>query len=162
MARDRNPVDDRLLVGRISRPLVEVDRSRKGRQQDKLRERDVGALVGEWLHRAVTAMSVGNEDEVLLDTTLTHQQVLAAGVAAIERFRPVIAALWSGYLTVRSDVDAGFAAECAAFAGWHLLERMLAAAEHRPVLGAVERAGAGIGRTLLSAPDRFVDVLGLA
>jgi hypothetical protein len=123
--------------------------------------RDVGALVGEWLHRAVMTIPAAGDPD-MPDVTLTHEQILATGAAAIDEFRPWVASFYAGYLAVRGDQDDRFAARCCAFAGWHLLDRMVAAAERLPVLGPVERAGAGIGRTILAAPDRFVATLGLA
>lgn len=65
-----------------------------------------------------------------------------------------------------SGSGAGFApdptllARATAFAGWHLLDRMLASAAHSSRLSAAERAAAGIGRTALLTPEAFVSVLG--
>ncbi|QWF82473.1 class V lanthionine synthetase subunit LxmK [Amycolatopsis sp. CA-230715] len=123
--------------------------------------RDLGALIGEWLHRAVTEIPAAGDPD-LPDPALTHEQILAAGAAAIDEFRPWVAACYAGYQAVRGPRDDRFAARCCAFAGWHLLDRMVAAAERLPALGAVERAGAGIGRTILADPDRFTRALGLA
>jgi hypothetical protein len=103
--------------------------------------RDVGSFAGEWLYRS-----------------------------ALARSRSRITAFWRGYRSIRVQVDDGLAARATAFAGWHLLERMVAGAAQRPGSpGAaqrpgspgIERAAASIGRTALCAPDRFVTALGL-
>ncbi|MFL6120681.1 class V lanthionine synthetase subunit LxmK [Actinophytocola sp.] len=121
--------------------------------------RDVGAFVGEWLHHAVFSIRLAG-DEDAPEVRLSGDDIRAAIATAIDGFRPTVASFYAAY-RARRPVGDGFAARCCAYAGWHLLDRMLAATERQATLGAVERAGAGIGRTLVCAPDRFVDTVGL-
>lgn len=122
--------------------------------------RDVGGFAGEWLHRAILGIASSNDASVP-DLDPSHEAVVERGVKELERLRPHVVAFWAGYLEGSDRVDPGLAGRAAAFAGWHLLDRMLASAAQRPRLLAVERAAAGIGRTALLDPSRFVGVLGL-
>lgn len=121
--------------------------------------RDVGAFAGEWLHRAVLGIAAPPEPGAL-ETAVSTETIIARGVAELERLRPRTAAFWAAYRR-GGPVDETLAARATAFAGWHLLDRVLAAAGQRPKLSAVERAAAGIGRTALLAPEQFVATLGL-
>ena len=49
----------------------------------------------------------------------------------------------------------------AQFAGWHMLDRMLASAATAHRLAPTTKAAAGIGRTLLLNPGDFASTLGL-
>lgn len=125
--------------------------------------RDVGAFVGEWLHRAVLDL---NRDEADTGAELDHEEVLARGARALARRQPVITAFWQAYSAIAvaggRSLDTGFASRAAAFAGWHLLDRLIAAAENRSRLSAFEWAGAGIGRQALLQPENTATVLGLS
>lgn len=123
--------------------------------------RDVGGFAGEWLHRAILGIA-SPRDASVPDLDPSHEAVIERGVAELERLRPHVVAFWAGYVRGSGRVDHDLAVRATAFAGWHLLDRMLASAAQRPRLLAVERAAAGIGRTALLDPPRFVDVLGLA
>lgn len=110
--------------------------------------RDVGAFAGEWLHRAVLEIvtSSGDLPATLLDGTLDPETVLSRGVAKIQRLRPRVQHFWAAYTAVRSELDPGFARRAAAVAGWHLLDRLLAAGHRRSRLSgssAPRRASAG-------------------
>ncbi|MCO5971633.1 class V lanthionine synthetase subunit LxmK [Actinoallomurus soli] len=116
--------------------------------------RDIGGFAGEWLYRAITAIPESARSDSGSDAPLTHRQILSAGAREIERRRPLIAAFWSGHRAERGAIDAGLAERSAAFAGWHLLDRVLSLAEHTPRIRAVDRAAFGIGRrVLLNAAD---------
>jgi hypothetical protein len=122
--------------------------------------RDIGSFAGEWLHRAVQAIAGAGADSVVGDV-VSHADIVSRIAGGIDRLRPLTAAFWSGYRQVRPDAEAGLATRAAAFAGWHLFDRMLAAARRSPRLSAVDRAAAGIGRTILLAPADFAGTLGL-
>jgi len=119
--------------------------------------RDVGSFAGEWLHYAVTSVAASDADA----QTLSHAEIAALIGEGIERVRPRIAAFWTGYRTARPAADASLATRAAAFAGWHMFDRMLAIARRTVRLRAVDRAAAGIGRTILLSPDSFPQTLGL-
>ena len=119
--------------------------------------RDVGSFAGEWLYRAAT----GWADRVAPDEPPSHEVILRYCADGIDRVRPVIAAFWSGYTRARPGHDPELPARAAAFAGWHLLDRMLAAARGAVRLGAIYRAAAGVGRTALRAPARSAATIGL-
>lgn len=122
--------------------------------------RDVGGFAGEWLHRAILGIA-SPQDASVPELDPTHAAVVERGVQELERLRPNVVAFWAGYREAAGSADPGLAERATAFAGWHLLDRMLASAAQRPRLRAVERAAAGIGRTALLDPARFVEVLGL-
>jgi hypothetical protein len=121
--------------------------------------RDVGSFAGEWLHQAALTMTAehGGEDT----DTLSHDEIVRRITAAIERMRPRIATFWAGYRGARPAADADLAVRAAAFAGWHMFDRMLAIARRSARLRAVDRAAAGIGRAILLAPGDFAATLGL-
>ncbi|UQA94435.1 class V lanthionine synthetase subunit LxmK [Streptomyces halobius] len=123
--------------------------------------RDVGAFAGEWLYRSVLDIVTnrGDGDVQFPDVELTHEQVLSRGAEKIERLLPLIRQFWRGYLTRRA-ADPGFGARATAFAGWHLLDRLVAGAAQAQRLSGIERAAAGIGRGALITPHRFAIVLG--
>ncbi|MFW6695686.1 class V lanthionine synthetase subunit LxmK [Streptomyces sp. MAR4 CNX-425] len=129
--------------------------------------RDVGAFAGEWLYRAVLEVPSQEDDGPDGDPAragsrpLSHQEVVARGVRELARLRTRTAAFWDGYRRTRPAADPGLAVRAAAFAGWHLIDRMFAAAETRPALTAVDRAAAGIGRSAVLHPEKFTAALGL-
>ncbi|GAA2816771.1 class V lanthionine synthetase subunit LxmK [Crossiella cryophila] len=129
--------------------------------------RDLGSFTGEWLYRSILDIVTTRGDTGVLgeisfaDITLTPAEVIGRGVRKFERLRPVVVAFWAGYREIRPAPAAGLAARAAAFAGWHLWDRMIAGAALSPQLGAVARAAAGVGRTVLLSPKSFVDTLGL-
>ncbi|MFF6998232.1 class V lanthionine synthetase subunit LxmK [Streptomyces sp. NPDC008313] len=123
--------------------------------------RDLGGFAGEWLHRAVLKMPAGLHRSP--GEPVSHDEVVATGTAELARVTPLIGAFHDGYTKARPDAvaqDPDLLVRATAFAGWHLLDRLLASAERSARLGAAERAAAGIGRTALLAPDAFVSVLG--
>ncbi|MDK9498217.1 class V lanthionine synthetase subunit LxmK [Streptomyces katrae] len=132
--------------------------------------RDVGAFVGEWLHRAV--LDIPSKDAELSGPSpqLSHQDVVERGVAELNRLRTRNVAFWEGYraatasapaASATSSADPGLPVRATAFAGWHLIDRMFASAEQRPRLTAIDRAAAGIGRSAVLHPEKFTTVLGL-
>ncbi|MFD7505237.1 class V lanthionine synthetase subunit LxmK [Streptomyces sp. NPDC059850] len=123
--------------------------------------RDIGGFVGEWLHRAV--LDIPSQDPAIAGPApqLSHRDVVERGVRELERLRTRNVAFWKGYREESGAVDPGLPARATAFAGWHLVDRMFAAAEQRPKLTALDRAAAGIGRTAVLRPARFAATLGL-
>nr|WP_329406303.1 class V lanthionine synthetase subunit LxmK [Streptomyces sp. NBC_00704] len=129
--------------------------------------RDVGAVVGEFLFRSVVGIAddefppadAGADD--LSAPGRAHAEVMSRGVGRLEAARPALTAFAEGYRSLRTASDQGLAVRAVAFAGWHLFDRVLAAAAFRSDLSPVHRAAAGVGRTALAAPDAFVAVLGL-
>ena len=123
--------------------------------------RDIGSFVGEWLHRAV--LDIPSQDPGMSGPApqLSHREVVDRGVRELERLRPKNVAFWEGYRKEASPSDPGLRVRAAAFAGWHLLDRVFAAAEQRPKLNAVDRAAAGIGRSAVLRPATFAATLGL-
>ncbi|MGV9304295.1 MULTISPECIES: class V lanthionine synthetase subunit LxmK [unclassified Nonomuraea] len=118
--------------------------------------RDVGAFAGEWLYRGVLGM-VGGED------SMSDREVIAGGARRFEALRPYIEAFWSGYLDARpaARADRELAARAAAFAGWHMMDRLIVAGFQRGRLSPLERAAAGVGRKILLNPADFTVTLGL-
>ncbi|WP_328872384.1 class V lanthionine synthetase subunit LxmK [Streptomyces sp. NBC_00287] len=125
--------------------------------------RDVGGFVGEWLYRVIQGIpqSIGREPGHVFGQDASHEDILRHGALEIDRLRPRITEFWQGYHETRPAADEDFVPRVAAFAGWHMLDRMLAGARYVVRLTAGDRAAAGIGRTVLMAPHDFISVLGL-
>ncbi|WP_331721259.1 class V lanthionine synthetase subunit LxmK [Streptomyces sp. NBC_00212] len=123
--------------------------------------RDVGGFIGEWLYRAVQGVSKSLAADSAFGHKAAHEDILKHGVAELERLRPKMAEFWSGYRGGSGPLDAQFAIRAAAYAGWHMLDRMMAAAVGAGRLSAADRAGAGIGRNVLLSPAGFTGLLGL-
>jgi hypothetical protein len=119
--------------------------------------RDVGSFAGEWLHQAITTMAASDGDA----DALSHAEILRRITAGIERERPRIVAFWAGYRHARPAGDLDLAVRAAAFAGWHMFDRMLAVARRFARLRAIDRAAAGVGRTILLSPAAHAQTLGL-
>ncbi len=123
--------------------------------------RDVGSFAGEWLFRAVTGWVNPAAPDPAAASRLSHQEIMRKCAEGLEDARPTISAFWSGYCAVRPRHDHGLAARAAAFGGWHLFDRMLAAARQSMQLSAVHRAAAGIGRAIMRAPSESAAAIGL-
>ncbi|MCX4762869.1 class V lanthionine synthetase subunit LxmK [Streptomyces sp. NBC_01275] len=122
--------------------------------------RDVGAFAGEWLHRSILDIVTTRGDSEFLDVELTHEAVLSRGVQKMQRLLPLVRGFWHGYRQVRPRLDATLATRATAYAGWHLLDRLMAGASRTSRLSGIERAAAGIGRAALISPEKFVATLG--
>jgi hypothetical protein len=125
--------------------------------------RDIGGFAGEWLYRVIQGIpkSISEDPGQTFGREATHEDILAHGAREIDRLRPRIEAFWAGYRETRPTLDDGFTTRVAAFTGWHMIDRMLAGAKFGTRLSAGDRAAAGIGRTVLLAPQNFTSVLGL-
>lgn len=116
--------------------------------------RDVGSCAGEWLHRAITG-------RLEPGVAPSHEDMLRHYEQGIERARPVISAFWRGYRQARPTRDPGLADRAAAFAGWHMFDRLLAGARRGVRLSAVDRAAAGIGQVIIGSPADAAPAIGL-
>lgn len=123
--------------------------------------RDVGGFAGEWLYRSILDIVTTRGDVVVDESILDHDSVLRRGAQKVERLRPRIQSFWRGYRETRSYVDDDFSARATAFAGWHMLDRLIAGSSYRARLSGIERAAAGIGRGILLDAERFSTVIGL-
>ncbi|WP_405671223.1 class V lanthionine synthetase subunit LxmK [Streptomyces sp. NBC_01530] len=124
--------------------------------------RDVGAWAGEWLYRAVLRIPVtGGEDDGTFGPTLSHDEILQRGQREIARVLPLVGAFWDGYRAHRPTPDPALPVRATAYAGWHLIDRLLASTRESARLSAIVRAAAGIGRTALLDPERFTSAVGL-
>ncbi|MFD7450931.1 class V lanthionine synthetase subunit LxmK [Kitasatospora sp. NPDC059827] len=121
--------------------------------------RDLGSLLGELLfHAVLSALSDLGADS---GSTPSHERILVRGTTSIRRHRPHIAAFWHGYArTSSAPPDRALATRAAAFAGWHMFDRLLAGSDEQARLSPVARAAAGIGRSLVLTPERAVSLLG--
>ncbi|WP_259446126.1 hypothetical protein [Streptomyces geysiriensis] len=131
----------------------------------------MGAFAGEWLFHATysvfapTEAGPGRPEESTAGFGLTHEEIVARGSASLRRHLPRIAAFWQGYLECRPQalaLDAGLSERAAAYAGWHMYDRLIATAESHATLNPVARAAAGIGRTVLLGPSAAARTLGLS
>lgn len=123
--------------------------------------RDVGNYAGQWLQRSMLDIVTSRGESAFLDIDLTHEVVMKRGVEHLGRLRSRIERFWVAYREQRGDVDPGLATRATAFAGWHLLDRLLASAARTTRVSGIERAAAGIGRAALVHPERFATALGL-
>ncbi|MFI2608869.1 class V lanthionine synthetase subunit LxmK [Kitasatospora sp. NPDC018619] len=126
--------------------------------------RDVGAYVGQWLHRAATGMFAGLGPDTPASPAEVHEALMRSGTEQLDAVRPQIAAFWSGYRRGRtrpSPDEEQFTVRVTRYAGWHLFERTLATAAFTHRLSAALRGAAGVGRNALLDPLRSAAVLGL-
>ncbi|MFF9409868.1 class V lanthionine synthetase subunit LxmK [Streptomyces anandii] len=122
--------------------------------------RDVGAFAGEWLYRSILDIVTTRGDSTLTEFEMTHDLIVRRGVEKLERLRPRIVHFWSGYRSIRGEVDPQLVSRATAFAGWHTLDRLTASALRSVRLSGIERAAAGVGRAALLAPEKFATTLG--
>lgn len=149
---------DQFLVSGEQLYLTDFEEARLGDPA-----RDIGAFAGEWLFLAAAALPTSLAAFLPVDQSATHTQIVATGVSEIERRSPLIRAFLRGYLDARPEArnDPTLSRRTTSYAGWHMLDRMLAGAANSNRLSAVNKAAAGIGRTLLLAPEKFSSTLGL-
>ncbi|MET9846092.1 class V lanthionine synthetase subunit LxmK [Streptomyces ossamyceticus] len=134
--------------------------------------RDVGAFAGEWLFHATYSVfaptgDAGDAGDAGDDRRgggagfgLAHEEIIGRGSASLRRHLPRVHAFWQGYLECRTP-DPGLPERAAAYAGWHMYDRLIATAESHATLNPVARAAAGIGRTVLLNPASAARTLGL-
>lgn len=122
--------------------------------------RDIGAYAGEWLHRAVQRIPVAEQKEAFA-AVLTHEEVLTRGDAELSRVLPLITEFRRGYREGGGRVDDELLVRATAYAGWHLVERLIASTKESSRLSAISRAAAGIGRNVIMDPRSFVSTVGL-
>ncbi|MFD4785429.1 phosphotransferase [Rhodococcus qingshengii] len=117
--------------------------------------RDVGALVGDVLHRSLLRIV---RPTSRFHEEFAHAEVLRRGGEVLEDARPVLVELWEKYQN-GNPVDADFTARATKFAGWHLFDRLLASAHRSVRLPPIALACAGIGRNALLRTDAFSSVI---
>ncbi|MFF7842973.1 class V lanthionine synthetase subunit LxmK [Streptomyces ossamyceticus] len=134
--------------------------------------RDVGAFAGEWLFHATYSVfaptgDAGDAGDAGDDRRgggagfgLVHEEIIGRGSASLRRHLPRVHSFWQGYLECRTP-DPGLPERAAAYAGWHMYDRLIATAESHATLNPVARAAAGIGRTVLLNPASAARTLGL-
>lgn len=125
--------------------------------------RDVGAMAGEWLHRATLELVkpevVGT---TVVEPELTHDEVLRRGARSLERWRPALEKFWQSYRAHGGGSDdREYVVRVTRFAGWHLYDRLVAGTEMTSRLSALQWAAAGIGRQALLNPEAAAPALGL-
>ncbi|WP_431954626.1 class V lanthionine synthetase subunit LxmK [Actinacidiphila sp. bgisy167] len=126
--------------------------------------RDVGAFAGEWLYQAATRIPGALAEASPVGHTVTHEEIVSTGAVEVERCAPLVRAFYRAYLAAAPEAvraDTALASRAAAYAGWHMLDRMLAAAQSSARLSPINKAAAGIGRTVLLSPAEFTTTLGL-
>lgn len=123
--------------------------------------RDVGNYAGQWLQRAVLDI-VSAPGSDFRDADLTHEDVMERGAANLIRVRPLVEHFWHAYGDRHTAADPDLPRRATSYAGWHLLERLLASAGQINRLTGIERAAAGIGRAALIHPERFSSTIGLS
>jgi aminoglycoside phosphotransferase (APT) family kinase protein len=160
---DRTPIHgdlrlDQFLLSQGSMYLSDFEESRLGDPA-----RDVGAFAGEWLFLAASALPTSLAASLPIGQSASHPQIVATGVHEIEQRAPFVRAFLAAYRRHRpaASADESLVLRATAYAGWHMLDRMLAGAARANRLSAVNKAAAGIGRTLLLAPADFGPNLGL-
>lgn len=123
--------------------------------------RDVGSFAGEWVYRAVLDIVTDRSGLAPLTGDLAEHEVLERGASNLALHAEKIRRFTSSYLARRGTVDPTFLARATAFAGWHTLERLIAGGSRSSRLSAIERAAAGVGRSMVIQPQRFASVVGL-
>lgn len=123
--------------------------------------RDVGSYAGEWVYRAIMDIVRADDGAQSIEINLDHDLIIERGVAKLLELRPHIVQFWAGYTDASGFDDNETAVRATGFAGWHLHDRLLASSQFRSTLPPIERAAAGIGRSMLLEPQKFAAVLGL-
>ncbi|WP_306370079.1 class V lanthionine synthetase subunit LxmK [Nocardiopsis sp. CC223A] len=123
--------------------------------------RDVGSFIGEWMYRAILDIVTVRGDAEDAEFELDERTILTRGVEKILRLQPVISAFWDEYMRQRTDSAVELTDRALAFAGWHMIDRLLAGAAVRSRISGVERAAAGVGRRLLISPGKYVRAMGM-
>lgn len=122
--------------------------------------RDVGAYIGEWIFRAMLDLITDRGDSDFIDIEFTHEVVLTRGTQKLERLLPLVHSFLDSYLSRRRDVGEGFGVRATGFAGWHLIDRLIAGASSSHRLAGVQRASAGVGRKAVLEPQQFAAIFG--
>lgn len=116
--------------------------------------RDLGALVGEFLNHAFSALTE-TEDGATVD----HASIMRRGSERLEEILPTIRRTVEAYeQALGHPVDDMLLRACR-FAGWHLIDRLLAAAHEKARLHPLARAVAGIGRSIVTGPAAMLENL---
>jgi predicted Zn-dependent peptidase len=124
--------------------------------------RDLGTYVGEWLYRAVRALPGAAGTTPLQDAPApSDEETRSRGVRELARLRPLLEAFCAGYRSTGRPLEGALRVRAAGFAGWHLIDRVMAQAAQHPELSAVDRAALGIARTVLLSPAAVTATLGL-
>lgn len=126
--------------------------------------RDIGAFAGEWLFQAAANIPATLADASPFGHTATHEEIIATGVGEIEQRAPKVRRFFRSYLDAAPEIsraDKELGVRTAAYAGWHMIDRMLAGAGNSATLSPINKAAAGIGRTVLLSPADFTSSLGL-
>jgi hypothetical protein len=122
--------------------------------------RDVGTYAGEWLYRAIASVPGAASDADDIELSPGHEQIVSACAAGIDLRRRIVQAFWHAY-RAHGAPSAGLAERAAGFAGWHVIDRVMAMAEQRARISATDRAALGIARTVLLKPAAAASLLGL-
>jgi hypothetical protein len=122
--------------------------------------RDTGSFLGEWLYRTILDIPTSRGGSPAMARADGAETVIRRGHEKAEVLAPIPRAFWNSYRSVR-DVDEGFVERTGAFAGWHLLDRLVAGAVTSAVLPAMHRAAAGVGRSAVLNPRGIYRFLGL-
>ncbi|ASU82828.1 hypothetical protein CDO52_08575 [Nocardiopsis gilva YIM 90087] len=125
--------------------------------------RDVGAFVGDVIFRAL--LRIFEDADVVEGADRSgepfRRRILEAGEREVEAEAPVLASFWDAYFSARSPHDREFSRRAVAYAGWHLIDRVVASAQKSVHLPATLRAVMGIGRSALLAPHVHGRVFGV-
>jgi hypothetical protein len=124
--------------------------------------RDVGAVVGEFIHHAASRMFAELDVESGLAPGAAHEAIMVQGQQQLDKVAEHVNHFWAGYISsIDTSADPGLAVRATGYAGWHFFDRLLAGASHGAKLSAAQRGMAGIGRNALTDPERYAPVIGL-
>ncbi|MEX1654843.1 class V lanthionine synthetase subunit LxmK [Streptomyces pseudovenezuelae] len=125
--------------------------------------RDVGMFVGEWLYlaadRAARVLHTGHAAQSKTVIDASREEVMAQATVELCAIQPMVTQFWDGYRSVRTETDLEFPLRVAAFAGWHLYDRMFSVVAKLAVLSMTQYVANGIGRKALLSPARIVELL---
>lgn len=126
--------------------------------------RDLGAFAGEWLYKAIAATPSTLSEASPYGHVASHEEIVATGIAELEQRTPMVQRFLRAYLDAapaRITDDKALAVRAASYAGWHMVDRLLAGSMQASQVSPVMKAAAGIGRTVLLSPAEFTESLGL-
>ncbi|MEU7659160.1 class V lanthionine synthetase subunit LxmK [Streptomyces lincolnensis] len=124
---------------------------------------DVGMFVGEWLYlaadRAARGLHTGPVGDSGTVLGVSREEVIARTTVELRAVQPMVGEFWSGYRSVRTTTDPDLPRRSAAFAGWHLYDRMFSVVAKMMVLSMTQYVANGIGRRALLNPHEIAGIL---
>lgn len=125
--------------------------------------RDVGAFIGDVVFRTLLKIFTDEGLQKSADEGADLRgEILEVGASGIESGADLLGAFLDAYHSTHDVRDEDFQDRVVSWAGWHLLDRVIANAQRSHHLPATMKGTAGIGRAALLVPSRHASSFGFA